>query len=219
MSLHEALRELAASGRARRSPEDQAAIDGAIERLRLAGIAEASLQVGETAPDFRLPDTDGRMVSLEASLRGGPVVVTFYRGGWCPYCNLALRALHQAMARLTAEQATLLAITPQLAEGVRETRERLGLDFPMLADRDNRTARLFGLVYRLPDDLIALYRRLGVDIAAANGTAEWELPLPASYVIAPDGVVAYAMVDVDYTHRAEPDDVVAALRRLEEVAS
>lgn len=219
MSLHDALRELAVSGRARRSPEDQAVIDGAVERLRRTGIAEACLQVGETAPDFQLPDTDGRIVSLEASLRSGPVVVTFYRGGWCPYCNLALRALHQAMARLTAERATLLAITPQLAEGVRETRERLGLDFPMLADPGNRTARLFGLVFRLPSDLIALYRRLGVDIAAANGSAEWELPLPASYVIAPDGAVAYAMVDVDYTHRAEPDDIVSALQRLKEVAS
>lgn len=219
MSLHEALRELAEAGRARRSPEAQAVIDAAIERLRRTGIAEACLQVGETAPDFQLPDTDGRIVSLEASLRSGPVVVTFYRGGWCPYCNLALRALHQAMARLEAERASLLAITPQLAEGVRETRERLGLDFPMLADHDNRTARLFGLVFRLPDDLIALYRRLGVDIAAANGTAEWELPLPATYVVAPDGVVAYAMVDVDYTHRAEPADIVAALRRLKEIAS
>jgi len=224
MSLSEALRELAQSGRARRSPEAQAVIDAAIDRLHRSGLAEACLQRGEMAPDFALPDTGGRIVSLEAALAHGPAVVTFYRGGWCPYCNLALRALHQALARVRAERATLLAITPQLADGVRETRERLGLDFPMLTDRGNRVARLFGLSFHLPDDLIALYRHLGVDIAAANGmdghgNSQWELPLPATYVVARDGTVAYAMIDVDYTHRAEPDDIVAALQRLKETAS
>ena len=219
MSLREALQELAQSARARRAPEAQAVIDAALDELRGSGLARASLQVGEMAPDFRLLDTDDRPVSLEEGLRHGPVVVTFYRGGWCPYCNLALRALHQALARLRAESASLYAITPQRADGVRETRERLGLDFPMLADPGNKVARLFGLSFRLPDELIALYRRLGVDIAAANGAREWELPLPATYVVAPDGTVAYAMIDVDYTNRADPEDVLAALRRLKETAT
>jgi peroxiredoxin len=219
MSLSEALRELAQASRARRPAEAQAVIDAALERLRASGLAQSSLQPGEMAPDFELPDTDGRPVSLEATLRNGPAVVTFYRGGWCPYCNLALRALHQAMARIRAAQATLIAITPQLADGVRETRATLGLDFPMLTDRGNKVSRLFGLAFRLPDDLIALYRRLGVDLAAANGMAAWELPLPATYVVAPDGNVAYAMVDVDYTRRAEPDDVLAALERLQATVS
>ena len=218
MSLNEALRELAESARVRRPAEAQIVIDAALERLRESGLAQSCLQVGEMAPDFELPDTDGKLVSLEAALRHGPVIVTFYRGGWCPYCNLALRALHQTLARFRQEQATLLSITPQLAEGVRETREHLGLDFPMLSDRGNRVARLFGLAYRLPGDLIALYRRLGVDIGGANGMAEWELPLPATYVIAPDGAVAYAMIDIDYTHRAEPDEILAALRRVKEIA-
>jgi peroxiredoxin len=214
MSLREALEDLARSARARRPADVQLVIDAALAGLERSGIARSCLQAGEMAPDFELDATDGRRVSLESALRGGPAVLTFYRGGWCPYCNLALRAMDRAVPDLRDLGATVLAIAPQRVAAMRETGDRHGLGFALLSDPGNRVGRLFGLTYRLPPPLVAFYRGLGIDLPAANGTADWELPLPATYVIGRDGTVAHAFIDVDYTRRAEPADIVAAVRRL-----
>lgn len=211
MSLREALHELAASARARRPAEFQRVIDAALGGLRGSGIAQSCLQPGETAPDFVLPSTGGGEFGLEATLRNGPVVIAFYRGGWCPYCNLTLRALNDLAPALQAFGASLIAIAPQRAEAQRETGDKHGLRFPLLIDGDNRVARLFGLAFPLPDNLVALYRGLGIDIPTANATSEWVLPLPATYVIARDGTVAAASIDIDYTRRAEPAEILAAV--------
>ena len=214
MSLRDALLELAQSARARRPADVQRVIDAALAGLRDSGLAQSCLQPGELAPDFTLPAADGGAVSLEAMLQAGPAVVTFYRGGWCPYCDLTLRALNDLTPDLQSWRASLAAIAPQRAEAQCETGGKLALRFPLLVDRDNRVARLFGLVFRMPDDLVALYRGLGIDLPAANAAKEWELPLPATYVVARDGTVAEAFIDVDYTRRAEPADVLAAVTRL-----
>jgi peroxiredoxin len=214
MSLREALESLAQSARARRPADIQRVIDAAVASLEQSGIARSCLQVGEMAPDFDLESVDGRRVSLESVLRAGPAVLAFYRGGWCPYCNLALRALDLALPALRDQNATLLAISPQRTAAIRETSDKYGLKFALLSDPGNRVGRLFGLTYRMPDDLVAFYRDLGIDLPTANGTTTWELPLPATYVVGQDGAVAHAFIDVDYTRRAEPADIVAAVRRL-----
>jgi len=214
MSLRDALYELAQSARTRRPSDVQLAIDTALEGLRCGGIAQSCLQAGETAPNFALRSADGATVSLESMLRDGPVVVTFYRGGWCPYCNLALRAMDALMPALRQMGARLVAVAPQRAQAQRETGDKHALGFPLLVDRDNRVERLFVLAFRMPDDLVALYRGLGIDIPTTNDTAEWTLPLPATYVIGRDGTVAAAFIDVDYTKRAEPAEILAAVARL-----
>ena len=214
MSLELELRELAESARARRTAEAQAGIDRLVDALRLARLDKDCLQAGETAPDFELPDADGRPVSLERALARGPVVIAFYRGGWCPFCNLALRAFQRALPEIEALGAGVLAISPQVNPGPRATRDKLGLGFPLLADRGNKVARLFGLTFRLPPDLVELYRRAEIDIARINGAEDWELPLPATYVVGRDGDVARAFVELDFTERAEPAAIVAALREI-----
>lgn len=214
MSLRDALFELAQSTRARRPQDVQRVIDAALEDLRASGIARSCLQVGETAPDFVLEAAQGSTVALDELLRHGPAVVTFYRGGWCPYCDLTLRALDRIVPDLEALGTRLVAIAPQLEAGMRETADRAGLRFPLLHDRDNHVAQLFGLAFTMPPDLVRLYRGLGIDLPTANGATNWMLPLPATYVIGGDGLVAHAFIDIDYTRRAEPDDIVAAAMRL-----
>jgi peroxiredoxin len=214
MSLKQELMELARSVRARRTKQAQASIERMFESLRMARLDKNCLQVGETAPDFQLPDADGRLVSLDRALARGPVVIAFYRGGWCSFCNLALRALQRALPRIESLGASLMAISPQLNPGPRATRDKLGLGFPLLADRDNKVARLFGLTFRLPPDLIELYRSADIDIAAINGMRDWELPLPATYVVGRAGDVIHAFIELDFTERAEPGDIVAALEQL-----
>ena len=214
MSLRQELRELEEVARAKRSADAQASLDALLEQLRRTQLDRVCLQVGETAPDFELPDAEGRLVSLDAALQMGPVVIAFYRGGWCPYCSLALNALQKALPRINALGASLLAISPQLNPGPRATRDKLALTFPLLADRGNKVGRLFGLTFRLPDDLVRLYRRIDIDIAAINGTQDWELPLPATYVIGRNGDVTHAFIEVDFTERAEPADLISALETL-----
>ncbi len=214
MSLRLELRELAETVRARRTKETQATIDRLFDDLRMARLDKNCLQVGETAPDFQLPNADGRLVSLDRALARGPAVVAFYRGGWCSFCNLALRALQRALPEIEALGASLMAISPQLNPGPRATRDKLGLGFPLLADSGNKVARLFGLTFRLPPGLIELYRRAEIDIAGINGMQDWELPLPATYVIGRDGDVTHAFIELDFTERAEPGDIVTALKQL-----
>jgi len=214
MSLKQELQELAETVRSRRTAEAQAGIDRLFDALRRAELDKNCLQVGETAPDFELPDADGRLVSLDQALAQGPVVIAFYRGGWCPFCNLALRGLQRALPEIESLRASLLAISPQVNPGPRATRDRLGLGFPLLADRGNKVARLFGLTFKLPADLIELYRRVEIDVARINGMEDWELPLPATYVVGRDGDVTHAFIEVDFTERAEPAAVVAALREI-----
>jgi len=214
MSLRDALLELAQSARARRPADVQGVIDAALESLRRTGIADTCLQPGETAPDFALPDTQGGTVALESLLRRGPAVVSFYRGGWCPYCNLALRAMDGIVPSIAALGGSLVAVAPQIAASQHQTAIKHGLRFPLLVDADNRVAQLFGLAYAMPPPLVQVYRGLGIDLTAANATPDWTLPLPATYVIAPDGVVAEAFVEIDYTRRAEPAAVLQALQRV-----
>ncbi len=200
--------------RARLPQESLAVMDKATSTLAASGITDTSLPVGAAAPDFTLPGVNGEQVSLAKLLTDGPVVLAFYRGGWCPYCNLELRALQAALPDITAAGATLVAISPQLPDNSLSTAEKLELAFPVLSDVGNVVAREYGLVFSLPEDLRSVYDGFGIDLPAANGDQTFELPVPATFVIDRDGSVAWRFVDPDYTHRGDPADVIAALKAL-----
>jgi peroxiredoxin len=212
MSLQDELDALRAEFMRTAPPGRAALYDAKVEELRQSFPIENALKTGNDAPDFTLPNPSGQPVSLVGLLRGGPVVVTFYRGGWCPYCNLQLRAYQQVLDEITALGGKLVAISPQLPDGSLSTAEMNKLTFDVLSDVGNHVARSFGLVYSLPDELRAALSSNNKALPGINGDGSWELPLPATYVIAPDRKIAFAEIELDYRERLEPEAIVAALR-------
>lgn len=187
--------------------------DRAIEDLRASGVVEGALDEGDTAPDFTLPNAQGGTTSLADLRADGPVVLLWYRGGWCPYCNLTLHAYGERLEELEALGATLVAVSPELPDQSLSTAERNALDFVVLSDVDNGVARDFGVLFEVPEGVWTRYReQLDVGAYYAHGRAE--LPLAATYVIASDGTIAYAYLDADYRNRADPEDVLGVLRDL-----
>lgn len=187
----------------------------ATRELIASGAAQKALKIGDAAPAFELPDSEGRQVALRELLRAGPLVLTFYRGFWCPYCNMDLQALQAALPEFSARGAQLLAVSPQEPVGSRRAQRENGLSFKILADHGNQVAEQFGLRFALPDYLADLYKNtLGLDLALVNGEPSWTLPMPARFVIGADGVIAYAEVNPDYTRRPDPSEVLPTLDRL-----
>ena len=140
--------------------------------------------------------------------------MSFYRGGWCPYCNLALRALQNGLGDLVGSGANLVAITPELPDNSLTTSEKNHLEFPVLSDPGNEVGRAFGIVFPIDDEIVVTQLAAGKDVAALNGADVAEVPLPATYVVGTDRVIRYAFVDADHTRRAEPADVVRAVSDL-----
>lgn len=200
-------------------PERVALYEAKIDELRASFAREKSIGDGDEAPDFTLPDAQGKSVSLLPLLRLGPAVVTFYRGGWCPYCNMQLRAYQAVLPEIVALGGRLLAISPQQPDGSLNTAETNALSFDVLSDPGNKVARQFGLVYTLPDELRAVMRSNNKALPGINGDESWELPVPATYVIGRDRRVALAHLDVDYRRRLEPETILEALTSLRAVSS
>ncbi|MDJ0797941.1 MAG: peroxiredoxin-like family protein [Calothrix sp. MO_167.B12] len=182
--------------------------------LENSGITANSLGVGDSAPDFQLPDAVGNIVQLQELLAKGPVVLTFYRGGWCPYCNLELRALQRSLPELEQYNASLVAVSPETPDNSLTTAEKNQLEFAVLSDRGLNVARQYGLVFTLDSELRPIYEQLGIDLPKHNGDESYELPIPATYVIDKEGVIRYAYVNTDYTQRAEPKEIIATVAQL-----
>ena len=198
-----------------KAPETiQTVMTQATKNLANSGIVDRTLKVGVRIPLFTLPDATGQSFEIQTALERGAVVLSFYRGGWCPYCNLELKALQQKLPEIEAEGASLIAISPETPDNSLSTSEKNQLEFTVLSDVGNKIARQFGLVFQLPMEIRPIYEQFGIDIAAYNGDEKFELPVPATYVVAPSGEIVYAFADADYTKRAEPSDVVAALRQI-----
>ncbi|WP_432123315.1 peroxiredoxin-like family protein [Streptomyces sp. S1] len=214
MSLNAELRSFYEARQQQIPAEVRDIMNRAGEELAASGQADTALSVGAKAPRFALASATGRTVSLDDLLAEGPVVLTFYRGAWCPYCNIALRALQQYHADITARGARLVAVSPQVPDESLSLTEKHGLVFDVLSDIGSDTAKQYGLAFDLPDDLAAVYDRLGFDLQRVNGGHPRTLPLPATYVIDRDGTVRWAFVNTDYTTRAEPADILAALDAL-----
>lgn len=184
----------------------------ATAELIASGAAQRALKAGDRAPTFLLNDPEGKPVSSADLLRQGPLVVTFYRGVWCPYCNMELQALQDTLADIREAGASLVAISPQVAANSRKSVRQNALEFPILSDPHNDVAAAFGLRFEMQDYLVELYKSLKNDLPAFNGDPSWTLPMPARYVIAPDGTIVYAEVNPDYTRRPEPSDMLPAIR-------
>jgi peroxiredoxin len=190
------------------------AMDDATATLVASGQARRTLQPGQCIVDFVLPDALGRPAASMALRAGGPLLITFYRGEWCPYCNLALRALQRELPAFTARGVTLVAISPEQPDHALTLQEKHGLAFPVLSDQGNAVARSFGLVFALPPKLRPVYASLGLDLPDRNGDASHELPMPGSFLVDREGIVLAAAVQADYRTRLEPADALDWIDRL-----
>ena len=224
MNSHETTRELDAARakyRGKIIPKPALGImDAETSRLAASNLAGGALKVGDPAPDFILPDAHGEPVRLYSLLRDGHVVVVFYRGGWSPYCNLHLRGFQHRLSQFRELGAQIVAISPQLPDNSLSTQEKNELAFPVLSDVGNKVARQFGIVFELSDDLLELYRRFGHPLEDANGASgNRKLPVPGTFLIDSNGTVRLAHVDVDYTRRLGPDDVIKTLKGLRDLTT
>lgn len=190
-------------------------IDATTADLVTTDIAGQALAKGDQAPAFELPDHLGNRVRSVDLLAGGPMLINFYRGNWCPYCNLELRAYQAQLERVERAKASLVAISPMLPDNSLDVAEKNQLAFPVLSDAGNKVAADFGLVFTVDARIQAMYlERLGNDLPRLNGDDSFTLPLPAIYVIGQDGTIVYAYVNSDYRLRAEPEEVLAAVEGL-----
>jgi peroxiredoxin len=184
-------------------------------QARLAAMSfPHALAAGDRAVDFELPNAQGRRIRLTDQLERGPVVLTFYRGAWCPFCNLQLRGLQQALPEIEALGASLLAVSPQLPDGSRAIVDTNGLTFEVLSDLDSAVASAYGITFTLPAIDQALLLEVGNDIRQVNGDKRWVLPAPATFAIAADATIQHARVDPDYTSRITADEILSALRTI-----
>jgi peroxiredoxin len=195
-------------------PDVAAHMDKATTALIESNTADRAVGAGSSAPDFTLPNALGEDISLNRLLNEGPVVLSFYRGAWCPFCNLELRALEQAVPDITALGARLVAVSGQTPDNSLSMMEKNGLTYDVLSDVGLTVAKSYGLVFELPDYLQTDYRALGHPIPRFNGTDQQTLPIPGTFVIDPTGIIRYAYVNPNYMYRADPTAIVAALRTL-----
>lgn len=212
MSLQQILADVAAQGAKRMPPEAIATMRKATADFAEAGIGNSALSVGDQLPDATLTDQTGAQVSLSSLLENGPLILNFYRGGWCPYCNFELRAYQELMPEIKALGATLVGVTPEKPDNSLTTIEKNELTFPVLTDAGNAFAKALGIVFELTGDLKNLYEGFGLDLPNLNAESGWTLPIPAVYVIGSDGKILFADIDLDYTRRAEPSDALAVLK-------
>jgi peroxiredoxin len=190
----------------------------ATTELKASGLAARAKKKGDKAPTFALKDPDGNLVSSQVLLAKGPLIASFYRGVWCPYCNMELQALQEALPDFKRFGASLVAISPQTAPNSRKSTRENMLTFPILSDTKGEVGAAFGLKFKLPDYLVDLYKSLKNELPAFNDDPEWTLPMPARYVIGQDGTILYSEVNPDYTRRPEPQDMLQVLRESSKVA-
>ncbi len=181
------------------------------EELIAQHIKNNALQVGAKVSNFSLNNHSAEQVELADLLNNGPVIISFYRGNWCPYCNLELKALNDHLSEFKTHNAQLIAISPQLPDETLSSAQKNALEFDVLSDINNKVAEQFGLLFTLDERIVALYSQFGIDFEKYYGNKSYTLPLPATYVINQKGIITYAFLNEDYTLRAEPTDVLAAL--------
>jgi peroxiredoxin len=187
-----------------------------IRQLINSGAAENALKVGAQVPDFTLLDARGTSVTLSQLLTHGPVIMTFYRGLWCPYCHLALRAYQQALPHMQARGASLVALSPQTPYHSRALAEKLELTFALLSDMGNQVARQCGLVFTIDEAMRSAYKQVGANLPKFNGTESWDLPMAGTFLVDQLGTVRLAFVHADFTRRLDPSVVIARLNELQD---
>lgn len=192
-------------------PETQAVHSKVIADLKRSGIEQRILPVGAKASVFELRDQNGKQVSCSDLLTKGRLVICFVRGRWCPFCVGQLEAMNLILPQIKPAGANLVAISPQTVPQSFFMADQHRLQFPLLSDSANRIARQFGIVYRVPEEQQAIYRRAFINLPFVNGDGSWQLPIPATYILDRDGTALFACVDADYTRRPEPAEILTYL--------
>src|SRR6266481_1228031 len=213
-TLSQQLEEFLAGWLQRVPADRRATMERHIAHLSATGIGRNAKQVGDRAPEIILPDVHGQPFDVATLRATGPAIVTFYRGGWCPYCNLQLRAYQAVLPDIAARGATLVAISPQTPDFTLSTVQEKGLGFPVLSDGGNHVARRYGLVFVLSEALQELQKKFGNEVPRFNGDDSWELPMPGTFIVSKEGIVRLASVDSDYRRRLEPAAILACLADL-----
>ncbi|MEM6823030.1 MAG: peroxiredoxin-like family protein [Verrucomicrobiota bacterium] len=214
MKLNDELKAFKAEFLGKVDKEVISILESAAKDLEEEFAERKSLGVGDLAPNFTLPDAKGHSVTLSERLKDGPAIITFYRGGWCPYCNLELRAYQQILTDIRDAGGSLIAVSPQTPDSSLSTAEKNDLEFDVLSDVGSNVSQDYGVAYKLPQELIDLYNQLGGRLPDFNGTEDWTLPIPATFVIDEDFRVVLAHIDTDYQNRLEPSEALTALKQL-----
>lgn len=184
----------------------------ATDDLRASGIQEQVLKAGQTMPTFELRNQDETLVNSQQLLAQGSLIITFYRGIWCPYCNADLANLKKYVAEIKAAGAQLIAISPEQPQFLKQISNTQKLNFDILHDANNDLAAAFGLKFTLPEDLKAIYHDgFKVDLEKQQGNSEWALPMPARFLVNQAGVIQYAESEPDYRRRPNPDELMELL--------
>jgi len=189
-------------------------MEQATQKLRDLGFIEKATKKNDRFIDFSLPNIHNQQVRISDLLKKGPVILTFYRGGWCPYCNLQLRAYQEKLAEFEKHGAQLIAISPESMESAQTTVDKNEVKFEILTDKLNQVARQYGLVFKLDSELKDIYLKFGLDLKKNQGNDLWELPIPATYVIDQTGKIRFSFLNVDYVQRAEPEDIIKTLKSI-----
>ena len=213
MSLTEKLAEKKALSASKVPAEKWAIMQKSTQDLQKQSLSTQALREGEMFPTHDLLDVNSRAVNIQDFLGKGHLVVSFYRGGWCPYCNLELRALQAILPQLKQLGTSLIAISPEMPDHSLSTSEKNSLAFAVLSDLDNAFAKKLGLVFQMPEDLRAVYHSFNLDVPKHNGNQDYELPMPATYIVAPTGKIVYAFVPEDYTERLAPETILEVLNK------
>ncbi|WP_290701454.1 peroxiredoxin-like family protein [Lacinutrix sp.] len=211
MSLTNLLKEHADQSAAKFPEEVKAVMQKAIENLEDSKLTAEALKTGDIFPSFNLPNAKGNVINSTKLLDQGDLVVAFYRGGWCPYCNIELKALQSVLPQIKEKGAQLIAISPESPDNSLTTQEKNELSFEVLTDKDNNFSRDLNLVYKLPDSLIALYNKFGINLENSQGNSNSELPIAATYVLDSNGKIKYHFLQEDYKLRADPSDILKVL--------
>lgn len=212
MALQAELDTFKASWLVRVGPDVARLVDD--DHVQLQALAAKAAKAGDRFPALVLKDQLGRQADLRSIFYSQPLIVTFYRGGWCPYCNLELRAYQQRLPEIEGLGAKLIAVSPETPDNMLSTAEKNDLSFPVLSDGKGRLADALGIRFELSPAIRALYQKFGHDLAVRNGDDKWALPMPATFVVAKGGIIAHAFVDPDYRSRLDPTVAIDVLRRL-----
>ncbi|EDP94455.1 peroxiredoxin-like family protein [Kordia algicida OT-1] len=211
MSLTTELKEFADASAKRHPKEVQIIMKKAIDDLVASQMIAQAFKTGDSIPEITLKNALGNNVSIQDILKEHKVIIAFYRGNWCPYCNIQLRALQQAVPAFEAKGAKLVVISPETPDNSLSTKEKNELTFEVLSDIDMNIARSMNLVYKLPPDLQELYKKFGIDLDASQGNEHQELPIAATYIVEQDGTISYHFLEEDYKLRADPKEILEAL--------
>jgi peroxiredoxin len=198
-------------------PEYMQALDNLIDSACKYEEGENAIKIGEKVPDFKLPDVNGNIVILSELLSNGPVIISFYRGSWCPYCNLELKALQARISDFNTLEAKLVLISPEVPDRSLSKNEKEKIEFLVLTDQDSIIASRYGVAWEVPEFILEHMKKdRDLDLAKINNGKRNILPIPATFVIGKDGLVAWQYTSIDFRARAEPDDIVLALKELKE---